>query len=56
MEGALKPIIDLINESGDYNAVMERLIETYPDMDIKAIEDMLARAIFVSELWGRLNA
>lgn len=56
MEGVLKPVIDLINESGDYNAVMEKLIETYPDMDIKAIEDMLARAIFVSELWGRLNA
>lgn len=56
MESVLKPIIDLIAESGDYNAVMEKLIETYPDMDTKAIEDMLARAIFVSELWGRLNA
>jgi len=56
MEGILKPIIDLINESGDHNAVMEKLIETYPDMDTKAIEEMLARAIFVSELWGRLNA
>ena len=56
MEGVLKSIIDLINESGDYNTVMEKLIETYPDMDTKAVEDMLARAIFVSELWGRLNA
>ena len=56
MKGVLKPIIDLINESGDYNAVMEKLIETYPDMDIKSVEDMIARAIFVSELWGRLNA
>ncbi|MEJ5227208.1 DUF935 domain-containing protein [Thermodesulfovibrio sp.] len=56
MEGVLKPIIDLINESKDYNTVMEKLINTYPDMDTKAIEDMLARAIFVSELWGRLNA
>ncbi len=56
MGGVLKPIIDLINESGDYSAVMEKLIEAYPDMDTKAVEDMLARAIFVSELWGRLNA
>lgn len=55
-EEALKPIIDLINESGDYNTVMEKLIETYSHMDTKAIEDMLARAIFISELWGRLNA
>ena len=56
MEGVLKPIIDLINESGDYNTVMEKLIEAYPDMNTEAIEKMLARAIFVSELWGRLNA
>lgn len=56
MEGVLKPIIDLINESKDYNQVMEKLIQTYPDMDTKTIEDMLARAIFVSELWGMLNA
>lgn len=56
MEGVLKPVIDLINESGDYNTAMEKLIEAYPDMDTEAIEKMLARAIFVSELWGRLNA
>lgn len=56
MEGVLKPIIDLIQEGNNYDEVMEKLIETYPDMDTKAIEKMLARAIFVSELWGRLNA
>ncbi len=56
IEGVLKPIIDLIQEGNNYDEVMEKLIETYPDMDTKAIEDMLARAIFVSELWGRLNA
>jgi phage gp29-like protein len=55
MEGVLKPIIDLINDGNSYEEIMEKLIETYPDMDTKAIEDMLSRAIFVSELWGRLN-
>jgi len=56
MEGVLKPIIDLINESNDYSKVMEKLVETFPDMDTKTIEDMLTRGIFVSELWGMLNA
>lgn len=56
MEGVLKPIIDLIKEGNSFEEIMEKLIEAYPDMDTEAIEQMLARAIFVSELWGRLNA
>lgn len=56
MEGVLKPIIDLIQEGNSYQDIMEKLASTYPDMDTSAIEQMLARAIFVSELWGRLNA
>jgi phage gp29-like protein len=56
MEGVLKPIIELIEQGNSYEEIMERLIEAYPDMDTSAIEDMLARAIFISELWGRLNA
>lgn len=54
-EGVLKPVIDLVRSSSDYSAVMEQLVATYPDMDTKAVEEMLSRAIFVSELWGRLT-
>lgn len=56
MEGVLKPIIELIKEGTSYEEIMEKLVETYPDMDTSAIEQMLSRAIFVSELWGMLNA
>ncbi len=56
MEGVLKPVIDLVNKEKDYNTVLDRLAEAYPDMDTSAIEEMLSRAIFVSELWGRLSA
>lgn len=56
LEGVLKPVLDLINGSNDYQAVVEKLVETYPDMDTKGIEDMLAKAIFVAEAWGRISA
>lgn len=56
MEGVLKPIIELINEGNSYEEIMERLIETFPEMDSSSVEKMLERAIFISELWGRLNA
>lgn len=55
-EGVLKPIIDMIRSGTDYNKILENLAETYPNMDDKGLEDMLTRAIFVSEVWGRLNA
>lgn len=55
-EGILKPVIQLIQEGNSYDEIMEALAETFPDMDTSALEKMLSRAIFISELWGRLNA
>ncbi|HBE45728.1 MAG TPA: DUF935 domain-containing protein [Deltaproteobacteria bacterium] len=54
-EGILKPIIELIQNGESYTDIMENLVETFPDMDTSALEEMLSRAIFVSELWGRLS-
>ncbi len=56
MEGVLKPVIELIQKGTSPEDVMKDLVKAYPDMDTKAIEQMLARAIFVSECWGRLKA
>jgi phage gp29-like protein len=56
MEGVLKPVIDLINSGSSYEEIMKNLVEAYPKMDSTSIEEMLARAIFVSEMWGRINA
>lgn len=56
MEGLLKPIIELIRQGNSYEEIMEKLSETFPDMNASSLEYMLSRAIFVSELWGLLNA
>lgn len=55
-----EPFFDLVSNMSDlsyqsYASLMEKLIETYPDMDTSAIEALLSRAIFISELWGRLD-
>lgn len=51
----LQPIIDLVNEVGPDRAV-EQLLDHYPAMNQSRLEDLLARAFFVAEVWGRLNA
>lgn len=56
MEGILKPIISLIKEGNDYNEVLDRLAEVFPDMGTRGLEEMYGRALYVSELWGLMNA
>lgn len=56
MEGVLKPVLDLIEGGNSSEAILTSLSEAYPNMDNAAVEEMLTRAIFVSEVWGRLNA
>lgn len=56
MEGVLKPVIELVKKGTEPEDVMKELVTAYPDMDTKALEQMLARAIFVADAWGRLQA
>lgn len=51
----LKPLMKVINESSDFNEAMEKISEVYPDMNSKKLEDFLTKAIFISDVWGRIN-
>lgn len=50
----LQPIIDII-ENNSPSKAMGKLAEAYPDMDTSKMEEMIARMIFLSKTWGRLN-
>lgn len=52
---ALKPVIAMINASADYAEVHAKLVELLPDMDTQQLEETMARAMFVAEVWGRLS-
>lgn len=53
---ALKPVLKMIADSVDYAEVHDKLAEIFPQMDTQQLEETLARAMFVSEVWGRLSA
>ncbi len=55
-EGVLRPIIEMIEGGQNYQEMLNALADTYPNMDDAALQEMLSRAIFVSEVWGRLSA
>nr|WP_269318004.1 DUF935 family protein [[Haemophilus] ducreyi] len=51
----LKPIVQALNEGG-YEFAQERIATLYADLDDEEFEQLLTRAIFVSDLMGRLYA
>ncbi|MFC0822070.1 DUF935 domain-containing protein [Pasteurella multocida] len=50
----LKPVVEAL-QTGGYELAQERIATLYADLDDSAFEQLLTRAIFVSDLLGRLN-
>lgn len=56
MEKALSPVVKFIQKGGNAEEAMARIADVFPEMDTAFLEDMLSRAIFVAEIWGRISA
>lgn len=56
MEAMLAPLMDEMRQGADPADLLGRLGELYPQMDSGQLEDLLARALFVAEVWGSLSA
>lgn len=52
--GLLKPIIELVNNSNSYSDVLDKLLETYPNMEFDNAEQMIKQAVFISNVYGRV--
>lgn len=52
-EEILKPVIELVKNSNNYNEIMEGLSTQYPLMRTEKLEELLERAMFWSEVEGR---
>ena len=52
----LKPVFDALRSGATPEDVLARMGEWYPLMDDAALTEMLARALFVADAWGRISA
>lgn len=52
MDQILAPVFEALNSAGGYEQAMAVLAGRYPSLDAGRLESLLARAMFVSELWG----
>lgn len=55
IEPFLRGLGQALAEGDSYEAVQERLLRAYPDLESAAFQTALARVVFVADLWGRLN-
>ena len=55
-ESLLRPLLDELAKGVTPEELQARLAELYPRMDADELADILARAMFVAEIWGRVSA
>jgi phage gp29-like protein len=56
MEELLAPLMAELQQGMEPGELLARLGELYPAMPGRNLEELLARALFVSEVWGRVSA
>lgn len=54
MDALLKPIASLVNNNSA-EFVQSKLAENFSELDASGMQELMARAFFVAEVWGRLN-
>lgn len=55
-EQAVAPLIEALQRGRSDSEALGLLAEVYPQMDTQALEQTLARLMFISDIWGRLSA
>jgi phage gp29-like protein len=56
MEKMLAPLMAKLKDGARPDVLLAELAGLYPQLDARDMEELLARAIFVSDVWGRLSA
>ncbi len=52
----MEPIMKIIQEAGSLEELRDSLLAAYPDMDTSKLEEHVAQAIFLADLYGRWTA
>ncbi|CCF96526.1 hypothetical protein B7R77_03020 [Ralstonia solanacearum K60] len=56
LKALLAPALKAIQEAATPDEAMDALLEAYPNLQTDQLEAILARAFFVSDLWGMLSS
>jgi len=55
LSGLLGPVKEMVMKSNSMEEIRDGIVAAYPDMNSESLEDLIARAMFVAELYGRAS-
>lgn len=56
MQTLLEPVIAALSQGESPDAAMDVIAEQYPQLNSDELQQLLSQALFVADIWGRLNA
>ena len=56
VEAVVAPVVALIQQARGFDEIRAELASRYPAMDSSRLEQLLERAYFVADVWGRITA
>jgi phage gp29-like protein len=56
MEKLVAPLVAALQDGQSPDEAMNIIAASYPDLDDSELVTLLEQAIFVADVWGRLNA
>ena len=56
MQTLLEPVIAALSQGDSPDAAMDVIAEQYPQLKSDELQQLLSQALFVADVWGRLNA
>lgn len=56
IDPVVRPVMAMIEDKSSYEEILAELAGLHPQMDVALLADKLERAIFATELWGRISA
>jgi len=55
LDPVMETTIRMVKEGITYEDIMASILKLYPELDASKAEEYIARAIFISDLWGGIN-
>ena len=56
MEKLIAPLVAALQDGKLPDEAMDIIVGSYPDLDDSELVTLLEQALFVSDVWGRLNS
>lgn len=56
MQQLIAPLVAALSQGNTPDDALDIIVASYPNLDDSQLQQLLTQALFVADIWGRLNA